>query len=166
MAQTQVWPVLRNFEAIAPSTAASRSASSKTMKGALPPSSSDTRLTVPMQAAASILPTGVEPVKVNLAIRGSVVRTVPIGAGGPVTILNTPAGSPASAPSTARARAENGVSSDGLSTTVQPAARAGATLRVIIAAGKFHGVTAATTPTGCLSTTIRLSAWWPGITSP
>ena len=36
------------------------------------------------------------------------------------------------------------------STTVQPAASAGPTLRVIIAAGKFHGVIAATTPTGCL----------------
>lgn len=39
LAQTQVWPPLRNFETSAPSTARSRSASSKTMKGALPPSS-------------------------------------------------------------------------------------------------------------------------------
>ncbi len=39
LAQTQVWPVLRYLLAIAPSTAASRSASSKTMNGALPPSS-------------------------------------------------------------------------------------------------------------------------------
>jgi hypothetical protein len=46
LAQTQVWPVLRYLEAIAPSTAASRSASSKTMKGALPPSSSETFFTV------------------------------------------------------------------------------------------------------------------------
>lgn len=33
---------------------------------------------------------------------------------------------------------------------VHPAANAGATLRVIIALGKFHGVIAATTPIGCL----------------
>lgn len=42
LAQTQVWPALRNFDASAPSTALSRSASSKTINGALPPSSSDT----------------------------------------------------------------------------------------------------------------------------
>ena len=150
--------MLRNFEAIAPSTALSRSASSKTMKGALPPSSSDTRLTVVMQRAASIFPTGVEPVKVNLRTRGSPVSISPIGAACPVTTLNTPGGTPASSPRAARARALNGVSSEGLSTTVQPAARAGPTLRVIIAAGKFHGVTAATTPTGCFSTRRRLLA--------
>lgn len=39
LAQTQVCPALRNFEASAPSTALSRSASSKTINGALPPSS-------------------------------------------------------------------------------------------------------------------------------
>ena len=39
-----------------------------------------------------------------------------------------------------RARAENGVSGDGLMTAVQPAARAGPSLRVIMAEGKFHGV--------------------------
>ena len=44
--QTQVCPPLRNFAAIKPSTAASISASSKTMKGALPPSSSDIFLIV------------------------------------------------------------------------------------------------------------------------
>ena len=39
-----------------------------------------------------------------------------------------------------RARAENGVSGGGLMTAVQPAARAAASLRVIIADGKFQGV--------------------------
>lgn len=38
------------------------------------------------------------------------------------------------------ARAEKGVSGAGLMTTVHPAARAGPSLRVIIAEGKFHGV--------------------------
>lgn len=38
----------------------------------------------------------------------------------------------------ARARAEKGVSSAGFTTTVQPAARAAPTLRVIMALGKFH----------------------------
>jgi hypothetical protein len=49
---------------------------------------------------------------------------------------------------------------------VQPAASAGPALRVIIAAGKFHGVIAAATPTGWRSTTTRASARKVGITSP
>ena len=48
------------------------------------------------------------------------------------------------------------MSSAGLQTTVQPAASAGAILRAIIAAGKFHGVIAATTPTGSFSANMRL----------
>jgi hypothetical protein len=39
----------------------------------------------------------------------------------------------------------------------QPAASAGAALRVIMALGKFHGVIEAATPTGCLMTVMRLS---------
>ena len=46
LVHTQVCPVLRNFETMAPSSAASRSASSNTRKGALPPSSSERRFTV------------------------------------------------------------------------------------------------------------------------
>ncbi|MNY30218.1 hypothetical protein D3C86_1643120 [compost metagenome] len=76
-------------------------------------------------------------------------------------MLNTPAGTPARSASSAAARAVSGVSSAGLMTTGQPAASAGATLRVIIASGKFHGVMAAHTPMGCLSTSKRrlLSNW-------
>ena len=55
--------MLRNFEMIAPSTAASTWASSNTMNGALPPSSSPTFFTVPAACAISTLPTSVEPVK-------------------------------------------------------------------------------------------------------
>ncbi|MCY1443134.1 hypothetical protein D9M71_595340 [compost metagenome] len=54
----------------------------------------------------------------------------------------------------------------GLITMLQPAASAGAALRVIIAAGKFHGVIAAQTPMPCLITSRRLSAAGLGITSP
>ena len=38
---------------------------------------------------------------------------------------------------------------------MQPAASAGAILRVAIAAGKFHGVTSAATPTGRCVTIVR-----------
>ena len=41
-----------------------------------------------------------------------------------------------------------GVSGAGLSTTVLPSASAGATTRKPSTTGKFHGVMAATTPTG------------------
>ena len=40
---------------------------------------------------------------------------------------------------------------------MHPAARAGATLRVIMLMGKFQGVIAATTPTGCLMASMRRS---------
>jgi hypothetical protein len=49
---------------------------------------------------------------------------------------------------------------------VHPAASAGPALRVIIAIGKFHGVIAAHTPTGCFSTTMRLSGCGWGMVSP
>jgi len=83
-----------------------------------------------------------------------------------VTTLNTPAGKPARSASTASASAVSGVDSAGLTTTGQPAARPGATLRVIIASGKFHGVIAAQTPTGCLTTTSRVLAAGLGMVSP
>src|SRR5438132_12361091 len=70
LAQTQVWPAFLYFEAIAPLTAASMSASSKTMNGALPPSSSESFLTVPAHCCISNLPISVEPVKVSLRTVG------------------------------------------------------------------------------------------------
>ena len=63
---------------------------------------------------------------------------------------------PARSASSAAASAVSGVNSAGLMTTGQPAASAGATLRVIMASGKFHGVIAAHTPTGWRVTRMRL----------
>ncbi len=57
-----------------------------------------------------------------------------------VTTLTTPAGRPASCRIWAKNSVVSGVSVAGLITTVQPAASAGAILRVAIARGKFHGV--------------------------
>ena len=143
------------------------SASSNTINGALPPSSSPTFLTVPAACRASIFPTSVEPVNVTMRTRGSVESTSPTATGSlQVMILNTPFGTPARSASSAKANADNGVSSAGFTTTVHPAAMAGVTLRVIMALGKFHGVIAATTPIGCLMTRMRASALWAGMTSP
>src|SRR6267142_1243603 len=148
LAQTQVCPMLRNLDAIAPFTAASRSASSKTIKGALPPSYNDSFFTVEAHCRINCLPTSVEPVKENFRTSGFSVSSFPTRedlVDG--TTWNTPLGIPARWASSPSASADNGVSCAGLITIGQPAARAGPTLRVIMALGKFHGVIAATTPT-------------------
>ena len=72
-AQTQVWPAYSGTcSASHLRPRRRRSASSKTMKGALPPSSSDTFFTVPAHCSISSLPTSVDPVKLSL-------RTVGVG---------------------------------------------------------------------------------------
>src|SRR5678809_333778 len=161
-AQTQVWPALRYLEAIAPSTAASRSASSNTMNGALPPSSRESFFTVSAHCFMRRLPVAVEPVNDSLRTSGFEHSSPPIAFEPPVRTLSTPLGIPARSPSSAMASAEYGVWLAGLITTVQPAASAGPALRVIIAFGKFHGVISAQTPIGCFSTTMRLSAQGEG----
>ena len=83
-----------------------------------------------------------------------------------MTTLSTPGGMPACSPSQASASAVYGVSSDGLSTTVQPAARAGLTLRVTSADGKFQAMMAAHTPTGWRIASMRWSPRVWGRTSP
>ena len=80
--------------------------------------------------------------------------------------MTTPSGTPASLSSSASASAVSGVSSAGLSTTGQPAARAGPILRVAIAAGKFHGVISSDTPIGWCSVRIRLAPDGARITVP
>ena len=111
-------------------------------------------------------PTSVDPVKVSLRTTGLAHSSAPMVRESPVTMLRTPLGTPARSASSARASAENGVCPAGFNTKVHPTARPGATLRVIIALGKFHGVIAATTPIGCLRTTMRRSLVGLGITSP
>src|SRR3954464_8801721 len=166
LAQTQVWPALRYLDAIAPLTAISISASSNTMNGALPPSSSETFLTVPAHCSISNLPISVEPVKVSLRTIGFEVISPPISLAPPVTQEKTPFGTPARSANSHSANAEYGVAVAGFSTIVQPAAKAGPHLRVIIAAGKFHGVIAAHTPIGSLSTRMRLPCLCCGMVSP
>ena len=64
----------------------------------------------------------------------------------PVTTLNTPGGKPASSTRPASSSVEAGVCSAGLTTTVQPAASAGASFHVSSSTGEFHGVIAADDP--------------------
>lgn len=65
-----------------------------------------------------------------------------------MTTLTTPGGKPASSKSSARARVEVGACSEGLTTAVHPAASAGASFHVSSSSKEFHGVFAATAPTG------------------
>ncbi|CAB4873737.1 unannotated protein [freshwater metagenome] len=71
-----------------------------------------------------------------------------------VMTLTTPFGTPASSRRAANASVVSGVSSAGLMIAVHPAAIAGATFRVAIAMGKFHGVMRNDGPTGRFETII------------
>ena len=149
-----------------PATATSISASSKTISGALPPSSIATFFTVFAEAAINCFPTSVDPVKLSARTTGLLVISSATIRGFPTITLRTPAGIPARCASSAIARAESGVSVAGLMIIEQPAARAGAAFRAIIAIGKFHGVIAAVTPIGCLMVRSLRDATLLGIVSP
>ena len=147
--------------------AASRSASSRTRNGALPPSSIEQFTTWSAASLSSTRPTSVEPVKDSLRTRGScsiAETTAPERRAG--STLTTPAGTPASSRIFAISSAVSGVSEAGFRMTVQPAASAGPILRVAIAAGKFHGVTSTAMPTGCWSTMILLAPEGAVMTEP
>jgi hypothetical protein len=145
-----VWPVAAKMPETTPLLVASRSASSKTMFGDFPPSS---RLTFARWSAASFItpmPVCVEPVNATLSTPGWRTRGLPVPSPKPVITLTTPGGKPASSKSLANSRVEAGVCSAGFTTTVQPAASAGASLKVSRSSGEFHGAMAPTTPTGSL----------------
>ncbi len=89
--------------------------------------------------AIRMRPTSVEPVNDSLRTMGLAVSTAPMVLASPVTTWSTPAGMPARCASSARAKADSGVRSEGLMTMAHPAASGGARLAVIIAAGKFMG---------------------------
>src|SRR3989454_268185 len=118
-------PWLNQIASTTPSTTLSRSASSNTMKGLFPPSSSDSFLPEPAVALRMIRPTSVEPVKAILSTSGCITSSSPVRPS-PVTTFNTPGGSPAWCAISAKHRAVSGVNSAGLSTTVFPAASPGA----------------------------------------
>ncbi len=145
-------PVLLNM-CISPCvTAFSRSASSRMMLGDLPPSSCVTRLTVGAALIATCVPARVDPVNDIMSTSGCFDRAAPTVGPSPLTRLKTPAGTPAASITSAQICADRGAISLGLSTTVQPTARAGATLQAIWLIGQFHGVIRPHTPMGSLTT--------------
>ena len=141
--------MFRSLAIIAPSTAASISASSKTKNGALPPSSIEVLRTCLADCSSNLTPTEVEPVKVILRSLGSEIMGALVAAEVLVVmIFTTPAGNPASSKVFIKRRVVSGVSSAGFTTMVQPAAIAGPIFLVAMASGKFQGVIANAGPTG------------------
>ena len=105
----------------------------------------------------SVRPTCVDPVKETARTRESPSQIVEIFADRVEgRMLTAPAGTPARSMRRPRAIAVSGVRLAGLRTTVHPAASAGAIFRVAMAAGKFQGVTIATTPMGRRVTSVRV----------
>ncbi len=103
---------------------------------------------LPAAAWATRRPVAVEPVNATLSTPGWPASASPVDRSQPVTTFTTPAGSPASYRTSAKATVEADACSDGLTTQVLPAASSGASFQVSSIRGEFHGVIAATTPTG------------------
>ncbi len=103
--------------------------------GDLPPSSSATRLTVADAASDTFRPAAVEPVNVTMSTSGWRAIASPTTGPVPVTRLKTPGGRPSSSRISASRNALSGATSLGLSTTVHPAASAGATFAQIWCSG-------------------------------
>src|SRR4051794_10646043 len=135
------------------SSARSRSASSNTITGFLPPSSKCTRFRVGAPCAMIAAPVVVSPTKAIALIAGCSVSALPASSPKPCTVLSTPSGTPACLTSCASRSAVTGDHSAGLWTTVQPAASAGAIFQVDSMNGVFHGVM---TPTGPIGTRVEM----------
>ncbi len=133
MAAVQSWPALKKAAPATPAAVASTSASSKTMTGALPPSSRWTRLRSAAAEAATSMPARTLPVIDTMAGVGCSTSALPLSRS-PHTTLSTPGGR-CSATISARSRVETGVVSEGLSTIVLPAASAGAHFQTAIIMG-------------------------------
>src|SRR6056300_1196330 len=120
-------PVLLKQKAAPRATAAVTSQSSNTRFGDLPPSSSDTVLTVSAAALLINTPARVDPVNDTTSISGCADNKLPTPAPSPFTILKTPAGNPAASIHSANRMLDIGAISDGFNTIVHPAANAAPT---------------------------------------
>ncbi len=117
------------------------------MFAALPPSSSVSLVPVPASSRWIAFPTPVDPVNAILFTSGCLTSAAPARPS-PVTMLTTPGGSSAWRQMSAKRSALSGVVSAGFSTTVFPAASAGAIFQASISSGKFQGMIWPATPSG------------------
>ena len=132
----------------------------------LPPSSADTRFSWRPAISLMCAPTSLDPVNETRSTPGWVTSASPSVPPGPSTRLSTPFGSPASTRTSTRRTASIGVYDAGLNTTALPSTSAGMIFQVGIANGKFHGVIAATTPSGARIDIAHLFGSSAGTTSP
>ena len=112
-----------------------KSASSRMIIADLPPSSSETFLTVSAATIETRLPAPFEPVNEIMSTSGCEEIASPMTEPRPLTRLKTPAGRPISWKMSASAYEMKGASTLALSTTVQPAASAPPTFRTIWCSG-------------------------------
>ena len=87
------------------------------------------------------------PVKLIFAIPGCETSAAPTSGPKPVTTFSAPGGR-TSPSSVATSTTLGEANSDGLSTSVFPAASAGAIFCALVISGEFHGMMAAITPNG------------------
>src|SRR6185503_19551240 len=162
----QRWPVVPKAPHSAPSSASSRFASSSTIMGFLPPSSSEQCLKLLAEVVPIIRPTALEPVNETARTSGCSNIGAPVSDPNPVTMLTTPLGTPASTRVRTRLKVESGVSCAGLMTQVFPQTSAGNSFQDGIAMGKFHGVIIAQTPKGCRTAMANLFGSSEGVVGP
>ena len=163
---TQLCPVAPKIPAMDPFTALSMSASSNTMNGDLPPSSSETSAKFSRELVSTARAAPGPPVKEMRATKGCEVSTRPHGSPKPETMLTTPGGKPAASISSPNSSIAAEACSDALSTTVLPAAKAGPSLTATKNSCEFHGTIAATTPKGSRLVNTKRSGLSMGRVSP
>src|ERR1700674_4650472 len=117
------------------------------MLGDLPPSSSVRRFMLSAALRMISLPTSVDPVNAILSIPGWRTIVLPTS-DRPVTMFNTPAGTPASIANSPNRNAVSEVRLGGFQTIGLPQASAGPSFQEANSNGKFHGTMSPTTPTG------------------
>ena len=143
----QLCPEFTSRAEAAVRAAASRSASARTMKGSLPPSSRTVFLSSRPAAAATSLPARSLPVRVTARTRGSAInadaRPEPTR-----TVLNKLSGKPAARKSCSSSSAHRRTFEACFRTAAFPAIKAGAAKRTTCQKGKFHGMIASTGPSG------------------
>src|SRR6202034_3829403 len=125
-----------------------RLASSSTIMGFLPPSSSEQCLKLWAAIPPMMRPTADEPVSEIARTSECSASGVPTAGPKPATMLITPLGNPASVSARTKLKVEGDVSCAGLMTQVLPHTMAGSSFHEEIAMGKFHGVIMPQTPMG------------------
>ena len=124
------------------------SASSKTRQAPLPPSSSNVRFMVRAACSPILTPTWVDPVKLTQSTSSESTKAAEEAGPLPLTRLTTPGGKPTSLRMRTSSTMASGSCGAGFTTTVLPAASAGATLPAMFTMGKLYEVMQATTPSG------------------